>query len=286
MADIVKLPQRRAGCGASRGPVGKMVRPAGQVQSLTRALRLMNCLCEHAHGLTLSEMAQTVGLPTSTAHRLLTTLQNEQYVRFDTERSVWLIGVQAFQVGASFIRSRDLVSVARPYMRRLMESSGETSNLAISDNGEIVYLAQVECHKVMRAITRPGGRAKIHNSAVGKALLSRLPDEEVERLIRSRGLERETKKTIVSMSELKRALRGIRKTGYAVDDEEAAVGMRCIASVIFDENGETMAALSVSGPVARIPKNRVSMLGIEVLKIAREITAQLGGKVPDDQPRY
>ena len=138
-----------------RVPSKEVLRASGQVQSLSRALKLLNALSYHASGLSLSEVAQEVGLPNSTAHRLLTTLQNERFVRFDTERSVWLIGVQAFRVGSAFVRSRDVVTIARPYMRRLMEQSGETVNLGISDRGEIVYLAQVECQKMMRAIAGP-----------------------------------------------------------------------------------------------------------------------------------
>ena len=124
-----------------RIPSKESLRASGQVQSLSRALKLLNALSYYAQGLSLSEVASEVGLPNSTAHRLLTTLQNERYVRFDNERSAWMIGVQAFRVGSTFVRSRDLVSISRPYMRRLMDQSGETVNLGMFDRGEIVYLA-------------------------------------------------------------------------------------------------------------------------------------------------
>lgn len=289
MADVVRIsPRAGRRAGAGKGAKGKDAgaRSSGNVQSLTRALRVMNALAEHLHGLTLSDLAQTVGLPTSTAHRLLTTMQNERYVRFDAERSVWLIGVQAFQVGSSFLRSRDLVSSARPYMRRLMEMSGETVNLVVVDHGEVVYLAQVECHKVMRAIAGPGGRARMHNSAVGKAILSWWPEEEVARVLESRGLPRETANTIVTPAALRKDLAATRTRGYAVDDEENAAGLRCVASVIFDENAAPMAGLSVSGPVTRLPENRIPALGVNVARIAGEITAQLGGRLPASFPAF
>ncbi len=162
MSDVVSLGKAKKARKRNVSADPLQIRGTGQVQSLTRALRILNTLSESANGLTLSDLAHTVALPTSTVHRLLTTLQNERYVRFDNERSVWLIGVQAFHVGSVYVRSRDLVAIARPYMRRLMEESGETVNLAIVDRNEVIFLAQVECQKMMRAIAgprRPGAAA-------------------------------------------------------------------------------------------------------------------------------
>jgi IclR family acetate operon transcriptional repressor len=256
-------------------------RASGQVQSLSRALWLMNALAECPQGLSLSEVAHRVQLPTSTAHRLLTTLQNERYVRFESERSAWLIGVQAFQVGSTFVRSRDIVAMSRPYMRRLMEESGETVNLAISDRSEVVYLAQVECHKMMRAIAGPGGRARMHCSGVGKALMAYADQGDVGELIERGGLPRETSKSISDATALHAELSKIRKLGYAVDDEENAIGLRCVASIIFDEHAEPLAGLSISGPMARMTDARLPQLGALVLKIARDITREVGGTLPE-----
>lgn len=257
-------------------------RASGQVQSLSRALWLMNALAECPQGLSLSEVAHRVQLPTSTVHRLLTTLQNERYVRFESDRSVWLIGVQAFQVGSTFVRSRDIVAMARPYMRRLMEESGETVNLAIADRTEVVYLAQVECHKMMRAIAGPGGRANMHCSGVGKALLAYASPSELGEILQTKSLPRETPKTISKPEALKSELVKIRKRGYAIDDEENAVGLRCVAGVIFDEHAEPLAGLSVSGPMARMTDARIPVLGNAVFQIAAEITGELGGRLPSE----
>lgn len=257
-------------------------RASGQVQSLSRALWLMNALAECPQGLSLSEVAHRVQLPTSTVHRLLTTLQNERYVRFESDRSVWLIGVQAFQVGSTFVRSRDIVAMARPYMRRLMEESGETVNLAIADRTEVVYLAQVECHKMMRAIAGPGGRANMHCSGVGKALLAYASPSELGEILQTKSLPRETPKTISKPEALKSELVKIRRRGYAIDDEENAVGLRCVAGVIFDEHAEPLAGLSVSGPMARMTDARIPVLGNAVFQIAAEITGELGGRLPSE----
>jgi IclR family transcriptional regulator, acetate operon repressor len=263
-----------------RVPSKEALRASGQVQSLSRALKLLNALAVHPAGLSLSEVAGHVGLPNSTAHRLLTTLQNERYVRFETERSVWLIGVQAFCVGAAFVRSRDLVTIARPYMRRLMEQSGETVNLAIADRGEVIYIAQVETQKMMRAIAGPGGRAPMHCSGVGKALLAVAAPETADKLLGAMDFHRETGQTLLTRQDLERELEHVRAQGFAVDNEENAVGLRCVAAVIYDEHGSPLAALSVSGPTARITEQRIPLLGEAVAGIAAEITAEIGGHRP------
>lgn len=263
-----------------RIPSKESLRASGQVQSLSRALKLLNALSYYVQGLSLSEVAQEVGLPNSTAHRLLTTLQNERYVRFDNERSVWMIGVQAFRVGATFVRSRDLVAISRPYMRRLMVQSGETVNLGMADRGEIIYLAQVETQKMMRAIAGTGGRAAMHCSGIGKALLAYMNEEDRGRTLDSLQFHRETANTITSVELFNRQIPDITRNQYAVDDEENAIGLRCVAGVIFNEFGEPMAGLSVSGPTARLTDARLPALGAMVSEVAAAITSEVGGLRP------
>ncbi len=271
-------------CGVRRQdvrvPSKELLRSSGQVQSLSRALKLLNALSYHPQGLSLSELAREVGLPNSTAHRLLTTLQNERYVRFDNERSVWMIGVQAFQVGSAFIRSRDLIQIARPIMRRLMTITGETVNLGILDRCEVIYLAQVETKKMMRAIAGVGGRAYIHASGIGKALLAFSPEPVQEKIFSCWDPRPLTARTITSESELRKELARIRSRGFAIDDEETAIGLRCVASVIFDEHAEPIAGISVSGPAARIGSARLGQLGALVMEAAADITHEMGGRWP------
>jgi IclR family acetate operon transcriptional repressor len=247
------------------------------VQSLTRALGLLNALARHDQGLGLSEAAKETGLAVSTAHRLLSTLQHENFVRFDPERGVWMIGVQTFIVGSAFLRARELTGVARPLMRQLMEKSGETVNLAVEEGGEAIYVAQIECRKTMRAIARPGGRAAMHCSGVGKALLAAMPEDEVERIIALHGLPAATAKTITTPAGLRAELQAIRKRGFAIDEEENAIGLRCVAAPVFDEHGKPIAAISLSGPTARIGDDLLLSLGEAVLDAARQITSGLGG---------
>lgn len=252
-----------------------------QVQSLVRALSIVNRIAAADEGVTLTELAQQVGLSSSTAHRLLTTLEQERYVHYDAERRVWSVGVQAFVAGNAFLKTRSLVGAARPHMRALMEESEETVNLAVEDEAEAIYLSQVECRQMMRAFARPGGRVPLHCSSVGKALLSAMPDAKLSKVLHRHGLARVTIKTINTAATLRADLERSRERGYAIDDEEHAVGLRCVASVIFNENADAVAAVSLSGPMARIPDERVPLLGQLVRDKADAITGQLGGSLPD-----
>ena len=256
-----------------------------QVQSLVRALTILNRLAAADEGVTLTEIGQQVGLSPSTAHRLLTTLEQERYVQFDAERKLWAIGVQAFVSGTAFLKTRSLVAAARPHMRALMEESEETVNLAVEDQYEAIYLSQVECRQMMRAFARPGGRVPLHCSSVGKALLSAMSDKELSKVLHQRGLPKVTVKTITTTTALRENLGAARASGYAIDDEEHAVGLRCIASVIFNESSEAVAAVSLSGPMARIPDERIPLLGDLVRRKADAITSQLGGSRPVGRQR-
>lgn len=253
---------------------------AGRVQSLDRALNLLECLAKEEGGMSLTDLAQRVALAPSTAHRLLKTLARRRFAHHDEERGLWFVGVQAFTVGNAFLRGRDFVGMARPIMRKLMEDSGESVNLAVLDDGAVVYLTQVECHEMMRALARPGGRAPIHCSGVGKALLSALPKTEVDSILARHGLALHTRKTVTDPVELKRALEGARQRRFALDDEEQVLGMRCVAAVIYDEYAYPLAAISLSGPTARITDRRIDGLGMLAVRAADEVTDKIGGRRP------
>ncbi|MCW8308246.1 helix-turn-helix domain-containing protein [Acidiphilium sp. PA] len=276
----------RARVSAERPPAATRARTAApversmQVQSLVRSLAILNRLAAADEGVTLTEIARLVGLSPSTAHRLLTTLEQERYVHFDAERRLWSVGVQAFVAGNAFLKTRNVAGLARPHMRALMEESEETVNLAVEDQHEAVYLAQVECRQMMRAFARPGGRVPLHCSGVGKALLSAMSDAEIGRVLHQRGMARMTVKTINTTAGLRADLAAARARGYAIDDEEHAIGLRCIAAVIFNESAEAVAAVSVSGPMARISDARIPLLGQQVKRKAEAITALFGGRMP------
>lgn len=251
----------------------------GQVQSLTRGLRLLELIAE-AHGsVALTDLAQQAGLPNSTTHRLLTTMQQQGFVRQVGDLGLWTIGSHAFVVGSSFLQSRNLLAIVHPMLRRLMEASGETVNLAVLDKYEMeaIIIDQVQCNALMRMSAPIGGKLPMHASGAGKAFLSTLNDKELSALFHKKGLHAYTPYTLCSPVQLKEDLGRIRVRGFSYDNEEHALGLRCIAASILDEHQEPCAAISISGPVSRIPDDRVTELGAMVMQATKEITLAYGG---------
>jgi IclR family acetate operon transcriptional repressor len=219
-------------------------------------------------------------MPTATVHRLLSTFEEFDFVEQHAEQGLWFVGLKAFTVGNAFLHRRDFVASARPHMRALVDQCGETVNLGVIDDGEAVFISQVESREVMRMIVRLGSRSPIHASGVGKALLANMSEQGLTHILQQRGLARYTERSIDNPTQLRDELQRIRQLGYALDDEEHAIGLRCVASAIFDENGQALAAISLSGPKARVTDGRLDELGIAVRQSADEITLALGGYRP------
>src|SRR6187397_2566442 len=250
------------------------------VQSVDRALHIIETLAEDDEGYRLSDLAVRTGLSTSTAHRLLATLEKRRFVQFDRTESKWHIGAQSFSVGATFTRRRNFVAQAMPYLRKLRDLTRETANLAVVDDESIIVLTRAESREIMRSLTKVGGRVAMVASGVGKAVLATYSDEDVNAIIRHHGMPRLTEKSIVRPSDLFRELAKIRRQGFAIDDEEACMGLRCIAAVIYNDCSEPLAAISVSGMTSRITDERLPSLGRTVREVAAELTAALGGVMP------
>ena len=251
----------------------------GHAQALSRGLALLETLAATESGATLTVLASLQELPAPTAHRLLSALEQSGFVRQDVH-GVWTIGVRALRVGAAFLEQRNLGVEAVPFLARLMEDSGETANLAVISEGEAVFVAQVPCRELMRMSAKLGARAPLHASGVGKAMLSALDEVSVANLLGRTAMERFTEHTITDREALQAELGMSRKRGYAIDDEEHALGLRCAGAAIHDENGLAWAALSLAGPTSRFTRERVASLGTLVRDAARKVTLALGGQPP------
>ena len=272
---------RRKTIGARSDPDHDPEPRDGGVQSVDRALLIIETLAEDDEGYRLSDLAVRTGLSTSTAHRLLTTLEKRRFVQFDRDGSKWHVGAQSFVVGSTFVRRRNFATQAMPYLRKLRDQTRETANLAVVDDESIVVLTRMESREIMRSLTKVGGRVAMVASGVGKAVLATYSDDDVNAIIRRQGMPRLTEKSIVRPGALFRELETIRRQGYAVDDEEARIGLRCVAAVVYSDSSEPLAAISVSGMTSRVTAARLPALGQTVREVAAELTLALGGVMPE-----
>ncbi|MEY8829995.1 HTH-type transcriptional regulator BhcR [Sedimentitalea sp. XS_ASV28] len=245
------------------------------IQSLDRALEVLDRLT-NSGGLTLTEISTELDQSPATIYRVLSTLEARGYVEMDPAAQAWHIGPTAFRLGSAFLRRSSVAERSRPVMHELMQATGETSNLGIERQGEVMFVSQVETNESIRAFFPPGTLSPMHASGIGKALLSRLGEEQLARYFRTCRQDRFTDKTITTPDGLRAELAQIRAQGYSFDDEERTGGMRCVAAPILNLYGEAVAGISVSGPTNRMGLDRIAEIGELVRVAASTISRGLG----------
>jgi IclR family acetate operon transcriptional repressor len=252
------------------------------VQSLDRALMILRTVSE-ANGLSLTDLATQTEQSVPTVFRVLSTLQTHGFVEIEEPGQLWHVGGGAFRVGSGFLRRTKIIDRARQPMDRLMRMTGETANLGVEHRDQVLFLAQVETHEAIRAFFPPGTLGAMHVSGIGKALLAWLPLARVARILDERGLARFTAQSHTDLASLSADLIETRARGYAIDDQERAEGMRCVAAPIFNAYGEPVAGLSISGPTFRVDLADTTRLGALVRAAADEVTDATGGRLPDSK---
>lgn len=257
-----------------------MKNPKDGVQSVSRALTLLQELARSDDGLRVSDLARSTGLAVSTAHRLLTTLEQHGFAQFEPETTLWHVGREAFAVGSAFGRRRNFVAPALPFLKRLRDVTRETANLGILDDKQLVTISQVESREIMRAISNPGGQVPVFCSGMGKAIVATWSDDAIAALADQAGLPPMTSKSLRDMDHVFADIQKTRQRGYALDDEEHVTGLRCVAAEVWSPQGEAVCAISVSGLAARLTDARLDTIGAQVRKAANELTLRLGGTPP------
>ncbi|MBU7600538.1 IclR family transcriptional regulator [Streptomyces sp. P38-E01] len=243
---------------------------SGGVQSLERAFDLLERMADAGGEVGLSELSSSSGLPLPTIHRLMRTLVACGYVRQQPNRR-YALGPRLIRLGES--ASRLLGTWARPYLARLVEETGETANMALLDGDEVVYVAQVPSRHSMRMFTEVGRRVLPHSTGVGKALMAHMPDVEVRALLARTGMPAATDRTLTTPEGFLGALEITRDRGFALDDNEQEIGVRCIAVPIPDS--PTAAAISVSGPAGRVTDPATEKIVPLLQDVARELSVAL-----------
>ncbi|SDG08131.1 transcriptional regulator, IclR family [Celeribacter baekdonensis] len=250
----------------------------GGVQAVSRALGLLKRLGAATEGQRVSDLAAQAGLAVSTTHRLLTTLEHSGFAHFEPTTSKWHVGHEAFAVGASYVQKRSYVAPALTYLRRLRDETRETANLGHLDDGHLVTLSQVESREIMRAISPPGGRVPATCSAMGKALLATWPDAQIAEFCDRHGFPTMTPRSVDDLPALMDQIKHIRAQGYAVDNEEHARGLRCLAAPVWGPDGDAVCAISVSAMMMRLTGELTKVVARRVVTAASELTEKIGGK--------
>jgi len=245
------------------------------IKSLDRAMAVLEHLSAQS-GATLTELANDTDQSKATVYRILVTLEARGLVELDAESQEWHVGPGAFLIGAKYLRRTSVVHRARPILRALMEETGETANLAVAREGHVMFVSQSECHHSVRAFFPPGTQSPMHASGIGKALLAAMEDSALTNFLANTTLEEFTPHTITNPDDLTSELARIRAQGFAVDEQEKNLGMRCIAAAVRNWNDEAVAGISVSGPTSRVSEDDIPKLAQAVTGAAQALSQALG----------
>ena len=248
------------------------------MQSVERALELFGAVVRADGTVGISELSSMSGLAVGTVHRLLGTLAARGYVRQDPESRRYAVGYAAFDLASRIRRQSGLLPQAEPYLRELVDLTGESANMAILDGDAAMYVAHVPSPRTVRMFTEAGNRSPLHASGTGKVLLANLPDDRRESLLVGLSLGRHTPRTIVDADALRVELVGVRRAGFALDNGEFEEGVSCIAVPVRDGSGGVVAAVSVSGPASRLTRARAESLAPRIREVAAALSGALGSR--------
>ncbi len=250
------------------------------VQALDRVFSILHCFSLRTPELSLGEICQAAGLPKPTAFRLLSVLETERFVE-RTSAGKYQVGIKAFELGSIFLEHLSVEHIARPVMERLTERYNMASNLAILDNGQVVYVAATDPIGPMRYSPIVGYRHYVHCSALGKALIAQLPDKEIHAILKARGMPALSPHTITEPKRLLAELQIVRQQGFAMDNQEGAVGVCCLAVPIHNHLGQVAAALSISGISQYFDADSTPRMARQLREGATEISRHLGWRGAD-----
>ncbi|MEK9199311.1 IclR family transcriptional regulator [Ureibacillus sp. 179-F W5.1 NHS] len=247
------------------------------VQSIERAFSILEHLSEHPNGMQITKLAAETGLSKSTVHRLLSTLIELQYVRKDMETDRYFLSYRVLYLTRNVLSNTSLITVARPYLEKLVKEINETVHLCIEENEEVVYIDKIESNQTIRMYSRIGSRAPMYCTGVGKMMLSGKDDNYLKDIMTRIQFKKRTNNTILTPTDLLQEIHHIQKTGYALDNIENEEGIRCIAAPIYNYSGNIIASFSISGPSTRITMERIEEeLAEKILNTSRVISSQLG----------
>ncbi|MDA8337379.1 MAG: IclR family transcriptional regulator [Peptococcaceae bacterium] len=244
------------------------------IQSIERALVILETLSRFPQGIGVTELGQLVGLHKSTAHRLLSTLRAYGYVEQYKDSERYRLGNKILSLGLEVLANLDFRKEALPFMRELVEISRETVQLAVLDSHQVLVVERDQSPETITV--NLGLRADAHCTAEGKVLLAYLPVKEVTRILDEGRMRQYTVNTVTDVNNMLAQLEKIRNQGYAINAEELAEGLRAVAAPVFDHTGRVIAALSISGPTSRLTLERLGRLVTVLKEACSSVSTRLG----------
>jgi DNA-binding IclR family transcriptional regulator len=246
-----------------------------QLHGLERAVSVLEVLSESQAPLSLAEICRRMNLHKSTTHRSLMVLERSGLIERTSENR-FRLGLKLYELGNRAVEQIDLRARVYPFFRRLAMDVCETVHLGVLQKTSVVYLDKVEPNRRICMSSKMGSSNPVYCTSLGKAMLAFQPEETIANIVSSIRFTRYTPKTLCSREKLFEHLKTVRRRGYAIDDEEIELGVRCIGAPIFNEDGWAIAAVSISGPTSRITAQNVGAIAQRVLTCCREISAALG----------
>ncbi|RSK27205.1 IclR family transcriptional regulator [Bacillus sp. HMF5848] len=246
------------------------------VKSVSRALDIVDLLSMKKNGLGVTEIANQMDINKSSVHRILATLVKYGYVEQDIDTGRYKLGYKFLEINSKLLDSIDLRTEAHPFLEQLEKETNEVIHLVVYDNGEVVYIEKLDGNETLRMHSKVGKRAPMHCTAVGKAILSHIPINEVLNILQKKGLPDHTDHTMTNLDEFLNHLVNVKEQGYALDMEENEYGIRCVAVPIFDHSSKVIAAVSISGPTLRMTDDRLQELKQRMIEVGQHISIRLG----------
>lgn len=246
--------------------------------NVARIIQIIEYLATSNEWVSLRTMARDLGINAAATYRILNSLKEIGYVQKHPVDSRYQLTLKIAWVSAQVLEKVQLRQVAHPFMEHLTWLTNETTHLAILDGNEFVYIDKVDNKQAMRMRSRVGQRGQLHSTAVGKSLLAFLPETELPKFLARLSFQPVTDNTITDKNKLLEQIEKVRKLGYATDDEENEIGIRCIGSPIFDHTGRLVGALSISGWTITVTPERIPQLAMELVETSQKISKELGYK--------
>jgi IclR family acetate operon transcriptional repressor len=244
------------------------------IRAVDRALDILLCFTRQTPQLTMTQIADQVGMNKSTVHRLLGTLEKKRFLQRDPSTGLYQLGIRLLQMAYLTLEHNDLRQNAAPFLHRLCEQHRETITLSVLDGSDVIFLDVVESPQRVKLAASTGQRLPAFATAAGKAILAHMPEEAVKKGI-ERGMQQYTPQTIQSSEIFFQDLYKIRKQGFSISEQEYEEGINAVAAPILDPNGQPLAAITVAGPAYRLLPERMNEIGQAVLATAREIAQEI-----------